>query len=84
MISLRKHFDVKKLYIGAVIVLLAIFIILGVSGYYTLPMKSINLIRNYQPMIIMNLFVISEVLLLHLTDLTVGEAMAHIMLNITC
>ena len=42
MISLRKHFDVKKLYIGAVIVLLAIFIILGVSGYYTLPMKSIN------------------------------------------
>ena len=39
---MRKHFDVKKLYIGAVIVLLAIFIILGVSVYYTLPMKSIN------------------------------------------
>ena len=39
---MRKHFDVKIIYIGAVIILLATLICQGFSGYYTMPVRTIN------------------------------------------
>lgn len=39
---MRRHYDVKKIHIVAVVVVLALLIFLGTGAYYTLSVKSIN------------------------------------------
>ena len=42
MVGLRRHFDVKIIYIGAVIIFLATLIFQGFSWYYSMPVRTIN------------------------------------------